>query len=91
MYKRQEEDRWGEAGADPEEALERQEARERVQRLLASLPPTDRAAVVLRYWHDLPYGEIGRILGMQAASVRSRVHRARRRMARLLEEEVDGV
>lgn len=55
-----------------------------IEHLTAELPPTERAAVVLRYAYDLPYAAIARALGSsedaarQAAS--SGVRRLRRRL-----------
>lgn len=40
------------------------------------LRPERRAVVVLRYWEDLPHGEIAEILGCTVSNVRSRLHRA---------------
>jgi RNA polymerase sigma-70 factor (sigma-E family) len=44
--------------------------------LCAELPPQQRAAVVLRFYEDLPFAEIGRILGCPESTARSHVHRA---------------
>lgn len=44
--------------------------------LLASLPDRQRAAVVLRYFHDLPDAEIATTLGCRVATVRSLISRA---------------
>ena len=49
---------------------------ERVRRLVASLPETPRAVVVLRYGEDMDPQEIGRVLGMPVSTVRSHLHRA---------------
>jgi RNA polymerase sigma-70 factor (sigma-E family) len=38
---------------------------------LAGLPPRQRAAVVLRYWADLPIGEVAAILGVTEGTVKS--------------------
>lgn len=38
---------------------------------LESLPPVQRAVVVLRYWEDLPVEEVARLVGRKAATVRS--------------------
>ncbi|MBN1955355.1 MAG: sigma-70 family RNA polymerase sigma factor [Anaerolineae bacterium] len=78
--------RWGTAGRDPELAAVRTEVRERVQRLLMRLPPTDRAAVTLRYWYDCSYVEIAEMLGLTVSAVKSRLHRARRAMAQEMRE-----
>jgi RNA polymerase sigma-70 factor (ECF subfamily) len=61
-------------------AIER-EQRGRVQQMLAGLAPKERAAVVLRYWYDLSYVEIGQALSLSESAVKSRLHRARRQLA----------
>lgn len=43
----------------------------------AALPPRSRAAIVLRYYEDLTYEQIGDVLDCTAATARSLVHRAR--------------
>ena len=47
-----------------------------VWEVCGSLPPRQRAAVVLRFYEDLEYGEIAAILGCTEATARSHVHRA---------------
>ncbi|MEV4319874.1 SigE family RNA polymerase sigma factor [Actinocrispum sp. NPDC049592] len=42
-----------------------------VRRALAALPVRQRAAVVLRYWEDLPVEEVGRLLGCAPGTVKS--------------------
>jgi RNA polymerase sigma factor (sigma-70 family) len=59
--------------------------REDVQRALASLPVGQRAAVVLVDWLDMDTEEAGRVLGIKAASVRVRLHRARTVLRETLE------
>jgi RNA polymerase sigma factor (sigma-70 family) len=44
--------------------------------LLSRLPRRQRAAVVLRFYEDLPYDRIAAIIGCRPATVRSLVHRA---------------
>jgi RNA polymerase sigma-70 factor (ECF subfamily) len=65
----------------PEASLADAERRRDVRRLLDHLAPQDRAAIVLRYWYDLPVEEIGETLGLSVSAVKSRLHRARRSMA----------
>jgi RNA polymerase sigma-70 factor (ECF subfamily) len=65
----------------PETALLLSENQRQVQALMASLGPQDRAAVVMRYWYDLSYEEIGEALSMTVSAVKSRLHRARRELA----------
>ena len=62
-----------------------------VWRVCATLPPQQRAAVVLRYYEDLEYAEIAAILGVAQATARSHVHRALATMrAELEQEDHDG-
>ena len=49
-------------------------------RLCATLPPLQRAAVVLRFYDDLDYPAIAGILGCAEATARSHVHRALTRL-----------
>jgi RNA polymerase sigma-70 factor (ECF subfamily) len=55
-----------------------------VDAALARLPEGFRAAVVLRDLCDLDYAEIGRVLGVPAGTVRSRIARGRAQLAALL-------
>lgn len=65
----------------PEHSLVRKQKQRQVQTLLDSLSPQDRAAVVMRYWYDLSYEEIGESLSLTVSAVKSRLHRARRELA----------
>ena len=49
------------------------------------LPPTERAAVVLRYGYDLPYVEIGAALGSSEEAARAAASSGVRRLRRNLE------
>jgi RNA polymerase sigma-70 factor (sigma-E family) len=55
-------------------------------RLCTSLPATQRAAVVLRFYQDLSFAEIGVALGCPEATARSHVHRALAALRTRLEE-----
>jgi len=46
------------------------------ERLLATLPEAQRDVVILRYYHDLPEGEVAEILGCPPGTVKSRLHHA---------------
>jgi RNA polymerase sigma-70 factor (ECF subfamily) len=72
---------------DPESEVLKHQQRERLQDCLQSLDPTDRAAVVLRYWQDCSEVEIAQALKLTVPAVKSRLHRARRALADLWEEK----
>lgn len=75
----------GEPG--PEALALRDERRLAVQRALQRLPDTYRGVTVLRYWHDLSYLEIAEAMGLTEATVKTRLHRARKLLAEALEAE----
>jgi RNA polymerase sigma factor (sigma-70 family) len=61
---------------------------------LADLRPEEREIVLLVAWEDLTYEEVAVALGVPVGTVRSRLHRARRRLRERLpgigQEEADG-
>ncbi len=60
-------------GADPAVGVVQSE---QLLRWCGELPPVQRAAVVLRFYRDLSFAEIGEVLGCREATARSHVHRA---------------
>jgi RNA polymerase sigma factor (sigma-70 family) len=56
-------------------------------RALAALAPDDRELLLLRAWDRLGAGEIATLLGISAAAVSSRLHKARRRLDRELDQQ----
>ena len=56
-----------------------------LEHLTGGLPPTERAAVVLRYGYDLPYAEIGAALGSSEEAARAAASSGVRRLRRKLE------
>lgn len=73
--------------ASPEIEAIRHEQREQMQDFLQKLNSTDRAAIVLRYWHDCSEVEIANALHITVSAVKSRLHRARRELGRIWQEE----
>jgi RNA polymerase sigma-70 factor (sigma-E family) len=59
---------------------------ERVWQAILTLPPRQRAVIVLKYFEDLSEAEIAVTLRMARGTVKSHGHAAARRLARLLEE-----
>jgi RNA polymerase sigma factor (sigma-70 family) len=52
---------------------------------LQGIPAADRDALLLLAWADLDYEQIGQALGIPLGTVRSRIHRARRRLRAYLD------
>ena len=69
---------------DPQAALERSEVRRAVREGLDSLDPIFRQALVLRDVSGLSYDEIGQVLDTEPGTVKSRIFRARRKLAAYL-------
>lgn len=56
-----------------------------IEKALNSLPPAQRAVLVMCDYDDLRYDEIAEVLGMPIGTVRSRIHRAREELRKKLE------
>lgn len=63
---------------EPARVAERREARGDVLRALLALPHTQRAALTLREYEELPYDEIAQTLGVSRSAVETLLFRARR-------------
>lgn len=63
-------------------ATDRRPAYAELEHLAAELPPTERAAVVLRYGYDLDYADIGAALGSSEDAARQAASSGVRRLRR---------
>jgi RNA polymerase sigma-70 factor (ECF subfamily) len=79
-------DRMASATADPTEELEQRQLRERVQEGLAQLEEDYRSVILLRDMVGMDYGAISEALNISYAAVKSRLHRARLDLARVLKD-----
>lgn len=68
----------------PQTELEKKELRRAVNSALSRLPPEFRQAVVLRDINGLSYEEIARVTGLEPGTVKSRIFRARKKLAAIL-------
>ncbi|HVL65384.1 MAG TPA: sigma-70 family RNA polymerase sigma factor, partial [Actinomycetota bacterium] len=64
--------------SDPEVIYIRKAEGRRVRKVLDSLPPLHRAAIVLRDFEGLPYCDIAEILGVTDVQLKALLHRARK-------------
>jgi RNA polymerase sigma-70 factor (ECF subfamily) len=69
----------------PEQEAVRREEQKVLHKVLQQLDAIDRAAVILRYWYDFSEIEISQSLNLTVPAVKSRLHRARKEIARRLE------
>ncbi|MGD0089639.1 MAG: sigma-70 family RNA polymerase sigma factor [Planctomycetota bacterium] len=74
------------ADCDPAVELEKQQLRERVQEGLQQLDPDYRSILLLRDVEGLDYDAIADTLSVSRAAVKSRLHRARLELARVLKD-----
>ena len=72
---------------DPEAESVKREDRDHLHHLLKDLDETDRAAVILRYWYDCSEVEIAETLSLTVSAVKSRLHRSRRALAGMWQDD----
>lgn len=73
-------------GPAPREALEGQQALGALFGKLDQLSAQQRAALVLRYGHDLPVAEVAQMLGVELATVKTHLVRGLARLRDLMED-----
>jgi RNA polymerase sigma-70 factor (ECF subfamily) len=73
---------------DPESSVHEQQLRHLLEQAIDALPAVYRAAFVLREIEQLSVGDAARCLGIEEATVKTRVHRARRLLQRDLTTEL---
>lgn len=66
----------------PEHVITRQQQASTVQQLLDTLPASYRTPVILRYWYDMSYQEIAETMGVTESTIKTRLHRARAKLAK---------
>jgi RNA polymerase sigma-70 factor (ECF subfamily) len=78
-----------EGSADPARTVAREERQVRVRTALNSLPYAYRTPLVLRFYNDLSYKEIGDILAIPEGTVKTRIHRGKAVLKEMLDKERD--
>jgi RNA polymerase sigma-70 factor (ECF subfamily) len=78
------------AGSDPERWLEQSLRDEEIQRAVLALPEPYRTVVLLRHTEEMSYEAIASVLQMPLGSVKTCLHRARRRLRIALQPVIDG-
>jgi RNA polymerase sigma-70 factor (ECF subfamily) len=72
-----------EKSLSPEENLALKELRGSVNDCLDLLPPQKRRLLQFRYWYDLSYAQIAKILGVSQRAVEGKLYRAKEEFARV--------
>lgn len=70
---------------NPEKEFNQDQQDAELHSLVNQLNPQDRAAVILKYWYDCSEEEISQMLSLTISAVKSRLHRARRQLAEMVE------
>ncbi len=76
---------------NPESEVIRGQNAERVHAALKGLDAVDRAAITLRYWYDYSEKEIAETLNLSVSAVKSRLHRARKELAKSWNAQEDDL
>ncbi|MBQ3532358.1 MAG: RNA polymerase sigma factor [Oscillospiraceae bacterium] len=75
------------APGTPQQAAEEAELREALQQALDALTPEHRQIFLLRQMQQMSYEEIGRLLGLESGTVKSRLSRAKKQLRQILTQK----
>lgn len=76
--------------AHPEHIVSRGQVADQVQQLLCTLPDHYRIPVILRYWYDMSYREIAETMEVTESTIKTRLHRARIKLAECMQRKSDS-
>ena len=79
----------GDETGRPDWRFEQQRLAHAVDAAVATLPLAQRAAFQLTFYHDMGYAEIAEIMECPVNTVKTRLFHARRRLATLLEDQLE--
>ncbi|MFC5590852.1 RNA polymerase sigma factor [Sporosarcina soli] len=71
----------------PELLFFKNEESRRLERLIATLPEDERVIILLRYVNELSYQEIGDLVDVSLATVRNKLHRAKKKLREIVKRE----
>jgi RNA polymerase sigma-70 factor, ECF subfamily len=78
------------AGMSPDASLLDSELNDAVQLAIDALPETQRMAIILRRYEEMPYEEIGEVLNLSVPAVKSVLFRARAELRLQLRKYLEG-
>ncbi len=71
----------------PQEAIEKSARRDAVREAIQQLPEEQREVLVLVFYHQLTGPEVAEVLGIAEGTVKSRLHRAKEMLKRVLTQQ----
>ena len=77
-------------GMSPDVSLLDSELNDAIQMAIDALPETQRMAIVLRRYEEMPYEEIGEVLGLSVPAVKSVLFRARAELRERLRKYLEA-
>ncbi len=69
---------------NPHQVAEEHEQADQIQHWIDQLPPDYRTPLILLYWYGYSYEDIAATMGLSVPAVKSRLHRARKRLAQMM-------
>jgi len=75
-------EQFSDSSQNPHATAEQKETLTRVRAALAAVPEVDRAALLMSALEDMSYRDIAEALALTVAGVKTKIHRARLRLAR---------
>jgi RNA polymerase sigma-70 factor (ECF subfamily) len=78
-------------GPGPETLMAQSDKEQAIRLVLDELNPTERAAIIMRYWHEMSEEEISVALNLTVSAVKSRLHRARKLLAEKMADTLADV
>ncbi len=76
--------------AQPSQVFLQQEQSQVIRQAISMLPLQQREALILSQYEELPLDEVAAVLGIDVGAVKSRLHRARARLRRILTPYFEG-
>lgn len=73
-------------GPSLEDQVLRREKADRVRAALRLLPPEQYQVIILQYYYDLKLEDVAELTGTTSGTVKSRLHRARRKLYEILQD-----
>ena len=75
---------------DPEVIFLKKEKNRQLEKLMGGLPEDERMILLLRFVNEQSYSEISECMGLSLATVRNKLHRAKKKLREMIEEEKGG-